>query len=103
MVWKHEAQRPDDMRRRLEQHLPLDQRLANQSEFVMLQIAQAAMNELGRGRGCSGGKIALFGKKHAQPAPGRDKVLELPGGLRLARRDGVYALSRIRVEQEASC
>jgi hypothetical protein len=44
---QHEAQRPDDMRRYAPQHLALLQSLAHQTEFVMLQIAQPAMHQLG--------------------------------------------------------
>ncbi len=46
---QHEAQRPDDVRRRTQQHLALDQRLADQPELVVFEIAQAAMDQLGRG------------------------------------------------------
>ena len=68
---QHEAQRPDDVRRRLEQHLALDQRLAHQAEFIMLEIAQAAMDQLGGGRGRAGGQVALFGEEHLQAPPRR--------------------------------
>ena len=47
VVRQHEAQRPDDMRRRFQQYLTLDQRLAHQAEFIMLEIAQPAMNQFG--------------------------------------------------------
>ena len=49
VMWKHKTQRPDDMRRNVEQALSLDQALAHQPEFVMLQIAKAAMHQLGTG------------------------------------------------------
>lgn len=45
-VRQHEAHRFDDMRRLGQQHLALGQCLADQSEFVVFQITQPAMNEL---------------------------------------------------------
>ncbi len=68
---QHEAQRPDDVRRRLEQHLPFNQGLAHQAEFIVLEIAQAAMDQLGGGRGRAGGQVALFGEEHLQAPPCR--------------------------------
>src|SRR5262249_47437448 len=47
---QHEAQRPDDVRGGCQQHLSLDQRLADQTEFIVFEIAQAAMDELARPR-----------------------------------------------------
>ena len=40
------ADKIKNMRRGVEQHLTLDQGLAHQAEFVIFEIAQAAMNEL---------------------------------------------------------
>jgi hypothetical protein len=54
---QHEAHRPDDVRRMRPQHFALDQRLAHQAEFVIFEIAQAAMDELGGGRGGAAGEI----------------------------------------------
>ena len=59
------------MRRSLQQHLALDQRLAHQAELVVLEIAQAAMDELGRGRGGGAGEIALLRQIDLEAAPGR--------------------------------
>jgi hypothetical protein len=50
VVRHHEAQRPHDVRRALEQHLALGKRLAHQRELVVLEVAQAAVNELGAAR-----------------------------------------------------
>ena len=36
----------------------------------MLEIAQAAVDQLGRGRGGAGGKIVLLDQQHAQAAAG---------------------------------
>ena len=50
MMRQHEAQRPDDMRRCVEQHLAFDQGLAYQPELIVLEIAQSTMDEFGRTR-----------------------------------------------------
>ena len=68
MVRQDEAERPDDVRRSAEKHLALDQRLAHQPELVELEIAEAAVDELGRGRRGRAGKVALLGKKDRQAA-----------------------------------
>ena len=47
---QHEALRPDDMAGVGQQHLALLQRLAHEPEFVVLEIAQAAVDELGARR-----------------------------------------------------
>lgn len=51
--------------------LSLLQRLADQSEFEILQIAQPAMEQLGRGRRCGLRQIALFGQSDGQTAARR--------------------------------
>src|SRR5205807_5966990 len=43
-----ETQRPDDMRRDLPKDFALDQRLADQPELIIFEIAQPAMHQLGR-------------------------------------------------------
>ena len=53
-----------------EQDFALDQRFAHQPEFIVFEIAQAAMDELGRGRGGRAGEIALLGQQDLEPAPG---------------------------------
>ena len=68
---QHEAQRPDDVRRELQQHLALAQRLAHQAELVVLEVAQAAVDQLGRGRGGGAGEVALLAA--ARPARGRPR------------------------------
>ena len=62
MVRQHEAHRPDDVRRDPPQNLALDQRLANQPEFVIFEITQAAVNELGRPRRGAAGQIIHLAK-----------------------------------------
>ena len=65
-----EAHRPGDMAGDAQQDVTLLQRLAHQAELVVLEIAQAAMDELaGRGGGRAR-QIALFDEQHAQAAAG---------------------------------
>lgn len=58
-VRQHEAHGPDDVRRRGEQHLALDQRLPHQAELVVFEV-------LGDGRGVAAGRV-----DHLQPASPR--------------------------------
>ena len=51
VVGHHETQRPQDVGRAFEQYLALGQRLAHQQELAVLEVAQAAMDELGGRRG----------------------------------------------------
>jgi hypothetical protein len=67
---QHEAQRPHDVRRTAQQHLTFLQRLGHQRELVGLQVAQAAVDELG---GAGGGvlrQVLAFGQQHAPAAAG---------------------------------
>src|SRR5215475_3385785 len=48
VVRQNETQGPDDVGRDLPEDFALDQRLADQAELVIFEIAQAAMHELGR-------------------------------------------------------
>src|SRR3990170_403882 len=59
------------MGRGLEQLRPLDQRFAHEAELEVLEIAQAAMDQLGGGRGRGAGIVALLGQHYFQPASGR--------------------------------
>jgi hypothetical protein len=68
---QHEAQRADDVRRHPQQHLALLQRLAHEAERVVLEIAQPAVNELGRGRRRAAGEVALLGEDHRKTSPRR--------------------------------
>jgi hypothetical protein len=85
-----EAQRADDVRRALEQHFALGQRLAHEAEMVLLQIAQAAMDQLaGRGRRVLG-QVVLFAQDDGQAAPGR--VARDPGAVDAATHDEDVAI-----------
>ncbi|MNT71274.1 hypothetical protein D3C72_2097420 [compost metagenome] len=50
------------MRRHCPEHFALHQRFAHQTEFVMLEIAQAAVDKLGRAGRRAGGKVVHFSK-----------------------------------------
>src|SRR5579872_2198920 len=71
MVRQDEAQRSNDMRRDPPQDLAFDQRLANQAELVIFEIAQATMHELGREGRRPAGQIVHFAKENRVAAPGR--------------------------------
>ena len=61
---QHELQRLNEERRDAQQHFPLGQRFTDETKFVLLQIAQAAVNELGRplrGVCC---EVVFFHEKH---------------------------------------
>ena len=61
---QHKTQRMNDVRGDLPQHLALEQRLADQTEFIVLKIAKAAVDELARPRRRAAGEIIHFTKKH---------------------------------------
>src|SRR6266700_2669568 len=69
LVGKHELHRPDDVRRDPEQRLALGERLGDEPEFEVLEIPQAAVDKLGRGRRSPRGEIVLLGEQHLQAAP----------------------------------
>ena len=56
----------DQVRRRLQQPLALVKRLRDQAEIVIFEIAQAAVNQLGRFRRRLTGEIALVDEQHRQ-------------------------------------
>ena len=59
------------MRRRLEQPRPLDEGLAHERKLEMLEITQAAVDQLGGSRGGGARVVALLGEHHFQAATGR--------------------------------
>lgn len=71
LMRQQEAQRPDDVWRQSQQHLAFGQRLADQCELVLFQIAQATVDELGAGAAGMRGQVVLFAQAHRQTAPGR--------------------------------
>ncbi len=88
---QHEAQRPDQMRRRAQQHLALAQRLAHQPELALLQVAQAAMDQL---RGCrrgAGRKVVLLDEHDLEAAAGG--IARDAGAIDAAADDGEVEVS----------
>ena len=67
---QEEADRLDEMRRGLEQPGALDQQLAHERKLELLEIAQAAMDQLGGSRGGGAGIVALLGEHDLEPAAG---------------------------------
>src|SRR6185436_13009428 len=69
-VRQHELQRLDDVRRQLKQYLALGQRFGDQAKFVVLEIAQAAVDQLGAPRRGVRTKVVLFHQQHRQAPTG---------------------------------
>jgi len=69
-VRQDEAQRAHQVRGHAEQHLALAERLADQAEFVVFQVAQAAVDQLAAGRGGVRGEVVLLAEEHRQAAAG---------------------------------
>ena len=63
---QNEAHRPDDMRCRTEQDFPLLQRLADEVEFIMFEIAQSAVDQLGARRRSVRGEIVALDQQDLQ-------------------------------------
>ena len=71
VIRQHETHRMDDMGCIGPQHLALHQRLTHQPEFIMFQIAQAAMNELGGARRGAACQIVHLGQPDGEAPPHR--------------------------------
>ena len=67
---QHEAQRPNKMRRGAQQHFALGERRSHQAKLVVLQITQAAVDQLRRRRRGGGREIVLFQQHDPQAASG---------------------------------
>ena len=61
-------QRSHQMRRQPDHQPSLEQRLADEAEIEILQVAQAAMDELGRAAAGARGIVGLFDERDAVPA-----------------------------------
>ena len=68
MMRKDEAQRLDDVRRHPPQHLALDQRLADQAKLIIFEVAQAAVDQLGRPGRRPAGQVVHFTKENGKSA-----------------------------------
>ena len=77
-VRKHEAERPDDVRGDGPQHFAFAKRLSDKAKFVVLQIAQAAVDQLCRPRGRTRCEIILLAKITDQPRPAASRAIPQP-------------------------
>ncbi len=68
VVRQHEPQRPRQVRRGSEHDFAFAQRFAHQPEVVMLEVTQAAMDQLGAGRRSVRREIVLFAEYDLQAA-----------------------------------
>ena len=68
---QHEAQRMDDVGRGGEQDLAFIERLADEAELVLLEIAQATVDQLARGRRRRLGEIAALDQQYVEAASRR--------------------------------
>ena len=66
-----EGQRTDQMRREADHELALEQRLAHEAQVEVLQVAQAAVDELARAAGGPGGVVGLLDERDRVAARGR--------------------------------
>ncbi len=91
---QQDARRPDDMRRHTQQHFALVERLAHQAEGAVLEIAQAAVDELGGGRGGAAAEIVHLDQQHPHAAAGG--VAGEPGSVDAAADDGEVVVGHVR-------
>ena len=66
-----EGQRPDEVRREPDHELALEQRLAHEAQVEVLQVAQAAVDELARAARGAGGVVGLLDERDRVAARGR--------------------------------
>ncbi len=67
---QHEAHGPDQVRRHAQHHFALEKCLAHQPQPSLLEVAQPAMDQLGRGRRRSRCEVVLLDQQNAQAPPG---------------------------------
>ena len=68
LVRQDERKRIDEVRREPEQDLALGQRFAHQPELVVLEIAEAAVDQLGAPRGGMRREVVALDQQHLEPA-----------------------------------
>ena len=73
------------MRGDAEQRLALGERLAHETQRAVLEVAQAAVNQLAGGRRGGAGEIAFLDEQDPEPAPGR--IARDPGAVDAAADD----------------
>ncbi len=71
LVRQDELQRRDDVRRGAKKHFALRQRLGDEAEFVVFEIAQAAVDQLGAPRRRMRRQIVFFDQQYLQAASRR--------------------------------
>jgi hypothetical protein len=68
---EHERHRPHEMRRdHVEQQRALAQRLAHEPELLLLEVAEAAVDQLAGARRGAGGEVTRLDERHRQAARG---------------------------------
>ncbi len=67
-VGQHDPQRLHDMGRYAQQHLAFPQRLPHEAEIIIFEIAQPAVDQPGRSRGCAAGEIVHLAEIDCEPA-----------------------------------
>jgi hypothetical protein len=70
-VGHHEAHGVNDVRCGAKQHFALSQRFGNQAEFVMLEVAQSAVDQLAARRARRATEVTPFDKGHREAAARR--------------------------------
>src|SRR6266498_373236 len=68
LVRQDELQRCNDVRRSAQQDLALGERFGDQPEFVIFEVAQSAVNELGAPRRGMRGEVILLDEQHLESA-----------------------------------
>src|SRR5205807_9512294 len=68
LVRQNELQRRNDVRRGAQEDLALGKRFGDQSEFIIFEVAQSAMNELGACRRSMRGEVVLLDQQHFESA-----------------------------------
>src|SRR6202790_5345222 len=71
LVRQDELYRRDDMRRCAKKHFALGKRLGDEPKFVVLEIAQTAVDQLGAPRRRMRGKIVFFDQQCLEAATRR--------------------------------
>ena len=70
LVRQHELQGLHEVRRLMQDHLALRQRLVDQPEFEVLEVAQSTVDQLGAPLRGGGGNVVLLDDQHPEAAAG---------------------------------
>ena len=85
--------RPDDVRRRTQQHLALDQRFADEPKLVIFQIAQSAVDKLTRSGGGTLCEVVFLAEQHRETAA--HSVASDAGSIDAAANDNQVELAKV--------